>query len=146
MSLTSTYPFESMQVGDSFVVSDRFQHARVAASEYARRNGQCYSCRVEYVDGQRYLRVHRTMNDQIPVDRRGSRGRRRIVQAVAEPSSADFSTWLITFAVGQQYIMPESYTHLYSAMIAWCELHSIKHSVYVSAQVVNNELVIKRIR
>lgn len=90
------------------------------------------------------MRVFRCENNQIPVDQRGARGRRRIVQAVSEPSSTQFGEWLATFHVGQQYIMPASYAHLYSAMIAWCELYSIKSGRSVLAERLGAELAITR--
>jgi hypothetical protein len=141
MNLTSTYPFDSMSVGDSFTVIGRFQHARVAASEYARKHSQCYTCRMQ-PDGT--MKIFRCEANQIPVDQRGRRGRRRIVQAVNEPSSIQFGEWLATFAVGQSYNMPASYAHLFTAMIAWCELYSLRSGRNVRAERNGDTLVITR--
>lgn len=122
-TLTSTYPFKQMTVGDSFTVTTQFQHCRVAASDYARRNGIVFSCRMQHDNlGNQSMVCHRVENNQAPVDRRGARGKRRIVTAVAEPSKDQFQAWLLTFAVGQTYIMPASFAHTFSAMEAWSEL------------------------
>lgn len=143
MSLTSTYPFQQMSVGDSFTVSDRFQHARVAASEYARRNGVVFSCRMQ---DDRTMRVHRVENNQAPVDRRGARGRRRIVTAIAEPTRNQFTEWLSTFGVAQAYIMPVNYSHCYAAMEAWCELATLQGAMsFACDRTSDNALRIRRI-
>lgn len=119
MNLTKSYPFDQMAVGDSFTVAERFQHARVAASEYARRYGVVFTCRVQ---DDRTMRVYRVENNQAPVDRRGARGRRRIVQAIAEPSKHEFQQWLLQFTIAQTYIMPAHYSHCFAAFEAWVEL------------------------
>jgi len=141
MNLTKSYPLNQMAIGDYFVVRDRFQHARVAASEYARRHGMAFSCRMQE-DGT--MHVYRCENNQAIVDQRGSRGRRRIVRAVNEPSAAQFSEWLSTFAVGQSYMMPACYSHLFAAMLAWCELHSIKSNQCIAVERIGDELRITR--
>ena len=143
MNLTKTYPFDSMSVGDSFTILTRFQHARVAASEYSRKHGVCFTCRMQD-DGS--MKVYRCENNQLPVDQRGRRGRRRIVQAVNEPSSAQFGEWLSTFDIGQRYNMPAIYAHLFTAMQAWCELHSLRTGRMVTAERLGDMLVITRLK
>lgn len=140
MSLTKQYPFESMSVGDSFTVIARFQHARVAASEYGRKHGCVFTCRMQE---DRTMIVYRVEANQASVDVRGRRGRRRIV-ANADPTALQFDAWLQGFSVGQSYTMPSSYVHLYAAMQAWCELHSIKRGRTVTATVQAGTLVIHR--
>lgn len=139
MNLTKTYPFDSMSIGDSFVVSTRFQHARVAASEYARRHNQAFTCRVQ---PDRTMIVYRVANDQKIVDQRGRRGRRRIA-AVNDPTAMQFAQWLDSFTPGQSYLMPAHYSHLFAAMIAWCELYSLKHGRRVRASEIGGSLLIE---
>ncbi len=47
MNLTKQYPFGEIKVGQYFEVRDRFQHARVAASEYGRKHRMCFTCRMQ---------------------------------------------------------------------------------------------------
>lgn len=144
MNLTRQYQFNTLGIGDSLVVYQRFQHARVAASEYARRHNVVFSCRVEYDDaGNKSMRIHRVAQDQARVDNRGRNGRRRIASN-NEPTALQFDAWLSGFSVGQSYIMPASYSHMYAAMQAWCELHSIKHHRSIVTIVSNGELHIER--
>lgn len=130
-----------MSVGDSFIVASRFQHARVAASEYAKRHGCVFTCRMQ---PDRTMIVYRVASDQARIDNRGRIGKRRIV-ACTDPTAMQFDTWLATFQVGQAYSMPASYSHIYVAMQAWCELHSIKRGRHVTAIVQGGSLIIKRI-
>lgn len=139
-NLTKSYPFNSMSVGDSFVVTSRFQHARVAASEYARRNNVVFTCRMQD-DGT--MIVYRVSIDQQPIDQRGRRGRRRITASV-DPTASQFGEWLATFGVGQSYLMPASYDHLFVAMVAWCELFSLHSGRCVVAQRQGVSLLIRR--
>jgi hypothetical protein len=140
MTRTSQYHLETLAIGDSIVVTERFQHARVAASEYARRNNACFTCRMQD-DGS--MIIYRVNLDQRPIDARGRRGKRKIVSTV-DPTALQFQQWLGSFAPGSSYTMPRSYSHLFVAMIAWCELYSIKTGITVTAHVMNGELLIKR--
>lgn len=144
MNLTKQYPFTSMTIGDSFTVSSRYQHARVAASEFARKHGWVFTCRMnEEIPGQpRTMTIHRVEQDQATIDNRGRRGRRRIV-ASCDPSAMQFDQWLLTFTKGQSYTMPLSYSHLYLAMQAWCEVHRLKHGRNMTAMMHGGELIIK---
>jgi hypothetical protein len=140
MNLTKSYPFDSMSVGDSFVVNQRYQHARVAASEYARRHNVVFTCRMQE---DRSMLVIRVAHDQERVDQRGRNGRRRI-PANSDPTQLQFMQWLATFAVGQSYTMPALYSHLFLAMAAWCELYSIRASCNVTSVMIGGTLLIKR--
>lgn len=139
MTLTASYPFRSMSVGDSFVIRQRFQHCRVAASEYAHRHGVVFTCRMQ---ADRSMIVYRVASDQHPVDQRGRNGRRHIPSQSSDPTALQFDTWLASLAPGQSYLMPASYRHLYAAMQAWCELHSIKRNRHVTATLQGECLLI----
>lgn len=122
-TLTSQYPFDAMTVGSVFTVYSRFQHARVAASEYGRKHGCVFTCRMQD-DGS--MQVHRVSNDQANVDQRGRRSNRRLAHATNDPTREQFMQWIGSFEIGQSYTMPIAYTHLYSAMTAWCEVYSLR--------------------
>jgi hypothetical protein len=130
-----------MSVGDSFTVTERFQHCRVAASEYSRRFNVVFTCRKQDDDT---MIVYRVANDQKPVDQRGRHGRRKIV-TVSEPTAMQFDQWLASFEPGQSYVMPETYSHLFAAIIAWCELHSIKRQRSITASLIGGKLLITRL-
>lgn len=119
-TLTSTYPFKSLAIGDSFTVYNDFQHCRVAASEYGRKHGQCYTCRM--ADEPRRMTITRCKDSQAVIDQRGRSGRREIPlvpTTIVEPSRSQYLEWLATFAPGQSYRMPASYTHLFGNMMLW---------------------------
>lgn len=137
-TLTSMYPFRSMSVGDTFRVLSRFQHCRVAASDYSRKHGYVFTCRMQD-DGT--MLVHRVSNDQKPIDQRGSRGRRRIV-VNHDPTQAQFAEWLATFAVGQSYSLPASYGHLFLVMDAWTEIYSLRSGRQFTTSRVGDNLLI----
>lgn len=142
MNLTKQYPFESLAIGNYFTVREKYQHARVAASEYARKHGQCYTCRMQPDGTMRVIRVER---DQIPVDARGARGRRKIPATVTFPTKQQFTAWLLNLAPGELYYMPATYQSQFELMQAWCELCSIKANVSIkSALQANGTLLIAR--
>lgn len=141
MNLTKTYPFHTMQIGDSFTVSARFQHARVAASEYARRHNMVFTCRVQDDDT---MIIYRVAQDQAKIDQRGRSGRRRITNTI-DPTAMQFGQWLAGFQVGQSYTMPSSYSHLYTAMIAWSELYSLRSGRSIVASMNGGALLINRL-
>lgn len=143
MNRTAKYPLSTMSVGDSFKVYESFQHCRVAASEYARKHGMVFSCRMQD-DGS--MIVHRCEANQATVDARGARGRRRIVSATTEPTSQQFIEWLTSFGLGSSYVMPSNYSHLFLAMQAWCELAAYRTPYHYDAQRIDSTLVIKRIK
>lgn len=87
--------------------------------------------------------VYRVASDQAKVDNRGRHGRRRIL-VNADPTALQFDQWLAGFAPGASYAMPASYSHLFTAMQAWCELHSIKQRRSITASIIGGSLIIKR--
>lgn len=124
-TLTSQYPFDALAVGNYFTVYSRYQHARVAASEYGRKHGLVFSCRMQ---PDRTMRVYRVASDQQKVDQRGRQGKRRIDHVLAMPTEQEFYQWLATFAPGQSFSMPTTYRAHYLLMQAWCSLYAIKTS------------------
>lgn len=142
MSLTATYNFAALSVGNSITVYDRFQHARVAASEYARRHNVVFTCRVQ--DDPRCMVITRCESNQANVDKRGARARRRLPVA-NDPTQVQFSQWLAGFGIGSTYIMPAHYSHLFLAMQAWCELHSLRNACLVTAHMEGGTLLITRL-
>jgi hypothetical protein len=121
-TLTASYPFASLSVGNYFTVLRKYQHARVAASEYGRKNGMVFSCRMQE---DRSMRVYRVAKDQEPVDKRGRHGRRRIDTALHLPTQTEFDAWLGTFKAGQSFAMPITYRAQFLLMQAWASLYSI---------------------
>lgn len=135
-TLTSSYPLESLAVGQYFTVYNRarFQHARVAASEYGRRHSRAYSCRIQE-DG-RTMRVYRVADNQMRVDQRGAVGRRLlpdVPRSIVEPTRAQFLEWLASFAPGQSYAMPVSYSAMYVNMVQWCLEYTNQTNILVTA-------------
>jgi hypothetical protein len=122
MTLTSQYHFASLTVGNYITVVERFQHARVAASEFARRHGMVFSCRMQ-PDGT--MRVYRVAADQAKVDVRGRTGKRRIPARVDLPTKAQFMQWLDTLPVGTLYYMPISYASHYMLFDAWIDIYNM---------------------
>lgn len=123
-TLTAQYPFDALTVGNYFTVYARFQHARVAASEYGRKHGMVFSCRMQ---PDRTMRVYRVASDQARVDQRGRHGKRRIESTTVEPTQVQFNEWLDTFEHGQSYSMPTSYRASYLLMTAWVSLYALQH-------------------
>lgn len=140
---TSQYPFAALTVGNYFTVTEQFQHARVAASEYGRRHGMVFSCRKQ---PDRTMRVYRVAADQARVDQRGRQGKRIIpVQAATMPSQSDFCGWLSMFKPGDSFALPSAYAPHFQLMQAWCELHSFRTGVaYRSALQSNGTLLVAR--
>lgn len=139
---TAQYPFAGMAVGNYFTVWSHFQHARVAASEYGRKNGMVFSCRKQ-PDGS--MRVYRVEGSQALVDQRGRQGKRRIPSTVHQPTKQEFVGWLATFAPGQSFTMPATYSQTFLAMQAWCELYSLQSGIAMhSALQPNGTLLIAR--
>lgn len=129
-----------MAIGDSFIVRERHQHARVAASEYARRHGMVFTCRMQE---DRTMVVHRVTNDQRPIDQRGRNGRRRIVAPSSDPNAVSFEQWLQSLTPGMSVTIRSNYRHLFSAMQAWVELHALKTGRNVTSLLHGGELLIK---
>lgn len=123
MTLTDTYPLRALAVGQHFTVQNRFQHARVAASEYGRKHGMCFSCRMQD-DGT--MRVYRCERTEAMVDQRGRNGKRRI-DYVACPTQDQFNSWLATFAPGQLQVIPRTMQDHYLLFQAWLTLYSMQH-------------------
>lgn len=123
-TLTETYPLAALAVGEYFTVRDHFQHARVAASEYGRKHGLVFSCRMQQ---DRTMRVYRVARDQASVDVRGRNGKRRIDVVVAVPTQVQFNNWLATFQPTQLFVMPKSYQLHFLLMQAWVSLYAIEH-------------------
>lgn len=135
-TLTSSYPLDSLAVGQYFTVNyrARFQHARVAASEFGRKHSRAFSCRIQD-DGQT-MRVYRVADSQAHVDKRGRNGRRMlpaIPQSIVEPTRVQFLEWLRTFAPGQSYSMPVSYSAMYLNMVSWCFEYSSQTGILITA-------------
>lgn len=126
MTRTSEYPFDALTVGNYFVVSDHHQHARVAASEYGRKHGMVFSCRMQ---PDRTMRVYRCDGSQANVDKRGRQGKRVIPTTIKQPTKQEFFGWLNTFKPGQSFVMPSAYTDTFLLMQAWVELYSLKANV-----------------
>lgn len=122
-SRTSQYPFSDLGIGHYFSVDEHFQHARVAASEYGRRNGVVFSCRMQE---DRTMRVYRVERNQASVDVRGRQGHRAIPQAVTLPSKQQFTGFLLTLKPGMSYKMPAQYSSAFELMQAWTELTALK--------------------
>lgn len=133
MNLTKLYPFSAMTVGSSFVVYSRFQHARVAASEYGRKHGMCFTCRMEEDNGNgRTMRVHRIELDQTTVDQRGRNGKREIVTPeVDHPTESEYLGWLATLT--GTYNMPLSYQARYPEMMLWTSQYNDRTGRFVTA-------------
>lgn len=141
-TLTATYPFTALAVGNYFTVEEQFQHARVAASEYGRKHGQCYSCRKQQ-DGT--MRVYRVNVDQRSVDQRGRRGKRRIDVSIPMPTEEQFYSWLATFMPTMSYVMPATYRQHYLLMQAWTSLYAIRNrQEWHCGMTSNQELMINR--
>lgn len=119
MTLTDTYPLRALAVGQYFTVYSRFQHARVAASEYGRKHGMAFSCRMQD-DGT--MRVYRCERSQATIDQRGRNGKRRIEYATI-PTQEQFNSWLATFAPGQLQVIPRTMREHYLLMQAWLSLY-----------------------
>ena len=142
-TLTASYPFASLSVGNHFIVRSRFQHARVAASEYARKNGVVFSCRMQ---ADRTMHVYRVAKDQEPIDKRGRHGRRRIEAALHLPTQQEFDGWLGTFKADQSFAMPVTYRAQYLLMQAWASLYAIHNKQeWKSGNTANGELMLTRI-
>lgn len=141
-NLTKQYPFDSLSVGSSFTVYQRFQHCRVAASEYARRHNLVFTCRMAHDNGTDSMTVYRVEVSQRPVDQRGRNARRRI-PSQSDPTALQFDTWLASLLPGQSYLMPATYAHCFNAMQAWCELHSLKRHRNVTSVLQEGCLLIK---
>lgn len=122
-TLTEQYHFDLMNVGDAITVYSRFQHARVAASEFGRKHGVVFTCRMQ---PDRSMVIHRVAQDQSNIDKRGRQGKRRISQSVIDPTQQEFTKWLDTFEVDQSFAMPVTYRHLFLVMQAWTELHALR--------------------
>lgn len=141
MTRTSQYPFNSLAVGNYFIVAEQFQHARVATSEFGRKNGVVFSCRKQ-PDGT--MRVYRVEASQATVDNRGRQGRRRIPNAVSQPTKQQFCEWLNTFAPGYSFLMPDTYSQSFQLIQAWTELYSLKTGVQFKSAIQANGLLIAR--
>lgn len=131
-NLTAQYPFDLMRVGDYFTVFSHFQHCRVAASEYARKHQQCYSCRMQAENpntGIRSMRVYRVESNQDAVDKRGRTGKRKIPQRIEQPTRNQFFGWLNTFRPSQSFLMPVEYRNSFDLMQAWAEVYSLKTGI-----------------
>lgn len=139
-NLTHAYNFGSLQIGDYLVVYERFQHARVAASEYGRKHNMVFSCRMQPNGTMHVYRVNAT---QATVDRRGRVGKRAIPHKVDFPSKDEFITWLGTLQPGQHVNMVKEYEGMYPVMMAWCELYSLRTGRMISTYMQGMELVIQ---
>jgi hypothetical protein len=139
MTLTSSYGLEALNIGEYVVVYEHFQHARVAASEHARKHGKAFSCRKQ---SNGTMHVYRVAANQANVDRRGSRSKRYIPYPVPMPTKDDFMSWLGTMAVGQSQVMLKEYEGMYPVMQAWCELYSLKTGHMINTYMDNGLLVI----
>jgi hypothetical protein len=122
MTLTATYPLAALAVGQFFTVNSRLQHARVAASEYGRKHGMAFSCRVQE-DGS--MRVYRCERSQAVIDQRGRNGKRRIDYQQA-PTQDQFNTWLATFDAGQLQVISNTMHDHYLLMQAWLSLYALQ--------------------
>lgn len=142
MNLTKQYPFHALSVGNHFTVTERFQHARVAASEFARKNGMVFTCRMQS-DGT--MRIYRVEASQAAVDSRGARGKRRIPVTAKQPTKAEFMGWLATFQAGQSFAMPTTYVLSFELMAAWVELFAVKtNQTFRTALQPNGTLLIAK--
>jgi hypothetical protein len=142
MNHTSEYPFDALAVGNYFTVHDHMQHARVAASEYGRKHGMVFSCRMQ---PDRTMRVYRCDGSQANVDKRGRQGKRAIPTTIKQPTKQEFFDWLSTFKPGQLFVMPSTYTATFLLMQAWTELYSIKNAAtFRSALQSDGTLLIAR--
>jgi hypothetical protein len=142
MNLTKQYPFQALSVGNHFIVTERFQHARVAASEFARKHGMVFTCRMQS-DGT--MHVIRVEANQASVDVRGAKGKRRIPVIVKQPTKAEFMGWLAMFLPGQSFAMPATYTASFDLMSAWVELFAVKtNQLYRAALQPNGTLLIAK--
>ncbi len=141
MTRTSQYNFDSLAVGNYLVVADHYQHARVAASEFGRKHGMVFSCRMQ---PDRTMRVYRVEASQSTVDNRGRQGRRRIPQTTPQPTKQQYMGWLATFEPGQSFLMPSDYAGSFQLMQAWTELYSLKVGVQFRAVIQSNGLLIAR--
>lgn len=140
--LTATYPFTALQVGNYFTVSTKYQHARVAASEYGRKHGMVFSCRKQ-PDGT--MRVYRVASDQRTVDVRGRQGKRRIDTSIAMPTEQQFMEWLATFKPTEMYAMPVIYRQHYLLMQAWVSLYALRtNQAWKCGNTTTGELLITR--
>jgi|SRR5882724_3563429 len=139
MNRTKQYGFESLSVGNYVVVTERFQHARVAASEYGRKNNAVFSCRMQD-DGS--MHVYRCDATQATVDVRGARGKRRIHYSNG-PTRDQFNAWLTGLAACT-VTMPATYAAQFDLMSAWCELYSLRSGVQVTAIRQGDTLLIKK--
>lgn len=139
-NLTQAYNFGSLQVGDYLVIYDRFQHARVAASEYGRKHSMVFSCRMQ---PNQTMHIYRVSGSQAGVDRRGRQGKRIIPRKVDMPSKVDFLNWLDTLNPGQHVNMVQDYEGMYPVMQAWCELYSLRTGKLIGTYMQGVELVIE---
>jgi len=142
MNRTKAYQFNSMLPGDSFTVTGRhnFQHARVAASDHSRKTGNAYTCRIQE-DGLTMI-VHRCDNDQLPVDRRGSRAKRKLAAPAVDPTRESFMLWLTTLPTGTSVTIHAHYSHLFDRMQDWCEIYSLRYGKQATANQVNSSLIV----
>lgn len=141
-TLTGQYPFAALTVGNYFIVYGRYQHARVAASEYGRKHGMVFSCRMQ---PDRTMRVYRVASDQANVDKRGRQGKRRIDTSIVMPTEQQFYEWLATFTPGQSFSMPTTYRPHYLLMTAWTTLYALRYKqVWHCGTSSNGELLINR--
>jgi hypothetical protein len=141
-TLTATYPLETLTVGNYFTVTNQFQHARVAASEYGRKHGMVFSCRKQD-DGS--MRVYRVARDQANVDIRGRQGHRHIPQSIVIPTQEQFNQWLSTFNAGSSYAMPTTYRGHYLLFTAWVSLYALQNAAtWHCGNNSNGELLITR--
>lgn len=139
-NLTQAYNFGSLQVGDYLVVYERFQHARVAASEYGRKHRMVFSCRMQ---ANSTMHVYRVEGTQANIDKRGRQGKRIIPRKVDLPTKDQFITWLGTLQPGQHVNMIVDYEGMYPVMQAWCELYSLRSGIMISTYMLGNELIIQ---
>lgn len=124
---TSIYPFAALSIGDHFTVYHRFQHCRVAASEYGRKHNMVFSCRMQE---DRSMNVYRVELSQKPVDQRGRNGRRAI-PAVNGPTFEQFTTYLATLVVGQS-VRLKQYQDMFPIMSDWCSMYSTVYGVMIT--------------
>jgi hypothetical protein len=92
----------------------------------------------------RTMRVYRVEASQASVDNRGRQGKRRIPNAVPQPTKQQFMGWLETFAPGQSFLMPDTYSQSFQLMQAWVELYSLKTGVQFKSAIQANGLLIAR--
>lgn len=145
MNRTKMYRFHTLAVGQSITLPATWdhQHARVAASEHARRYGKCFTCRMQE---DRTMIIYRVEDAQYRIDARGRNGRRHIPAQVASvPTEQTFCTWLATFTDGQSYTVSIAYRNYYARMAQWTIQHSIATNVPYSTSLDSAmQLVITR--